>query len=96
MFTRLTLGTEGALANADHLIGALAVTVTVIATADIGRIVRFLNVPLGLAACLTPLILGGNVMQILLGIVSGLALIALCIPRGQLRQSYGKSERIVI
>lgn len=96
MFTRLTLGTEGALANADHLIGALAVTVTVIATADIGRIFRFLNVPLGLAACLTPLILGGNVMQILLGIVSGLALIALCIPRGQLRQSYGKSERIVI
>lgn len=97
MLTRLTLGTEGALANADHLIGALAITVAVTATAELGRIVRFLNVPLGLAACLTPLILdGGGLLQIVLGVVAGLALIAGSIPRGRVGNRYGDAEKLIL
>ncbi len=97
MLTRLTLGTEGALANADHLIGALALTVTVTATADLGRIVRLLNVPLGLAACLTPLILdGGGLLQILFGVIAGLALIVGAVPRGRVDNDYGAVGRIIL
>ena len=49
MFTRLTLGAEGAMANADHLIGSLVVTVTITAFAEVTRQVRYLNIPLGAA-----------------------------------------------
>ncbi|SFH27089.1 Nucleoside-diphosphate-sugar epimerase [Palleronia marisminoris] len=96
MLTRLTLGTEGALANADHLIGALALTVTVTATAELGRIVRFLNVPLGLAACLTPLILGGGLLQIVFGVIAGLALIIGAVPRGRVGNDYGEARRMIL
>ncbi|WP_282026259.1 NAD-dependent epimerase/dehydratase family protein [Limimaricola cinnabarinus] len=97
MLTRLTLGTEGALANADHLIGALALTVTVTATAELGRIVRFLNVPLGLGACLTPLILeGGGVLQIVFGVIAGLALIIGAVPRGRVGNDYGEAGHIIL
>ena len=97
MLTRLTLGTEGALANADHLIGALALTVTVTATAELGRIVRFLNVPLGLGACLTPLILeGGGLLQIVFGVIAGLALIVGAVPRGRVDNDYGEAGQIIL
>ncbi|WP_299817478.1 NAD-dependent epimerase/dehydratase family protein [uncultured Jannaschia sp.] len=97
MLTRLLLGTEGQLANADHLIGALAITVSVTATAELGRIVRFLNIPLGLAACLTPLILdGGGLLQIVFGVLAGLALIVGAIPRGRVTNRYGAMERMIL
>jgi nucleoside-diphosphate-sugar epimerase len=96
MLTRLTLGSEGQLAHADHLIGSLVLTVSVIATAEIGRIVRFLNVPLGLAAVLTPLILGGSLIQILAGAVAGLALMLLSLPRGHIGQDYGASRPMIL
>ncbi len=47
MVTRLTLGTTGTLAEADHLVGALAVTVAVTALAESARPARFLNMCLG-------------------------------------------------
>jgi len=96
MLTRLTLGSEGQLANADHLIGALVLTVSVIATAEVGRIVRFLNVLLGLAAVLMPLLLGGSLIQIVSGVVGGLALMAFSLPRGHVRQDYGASQPIIL
>src|SRR5690606_31278759 len=37
MFTRLTLGAEGRMADADHLIGALALTVVSLAAAEVAR-----------------------------------------------------------
>ncbi|MEX2353978.1 MAG: vitamin K epoxide reductase family protein, partial [Gammaproteobacteria bacterium] len=54
MFTRLTLGTEGAMANADHLIGALVVTFTVTAFAEVMRPIRFVNIFMGMALTITP------------------------------------------
>lgn len=97
MLTRLTLGTEGPLANADHLIGALAITVAVTATAELARVVRLLNVPLGLAACLTPIIMdGGGLLQIVAGALAGALLIVASIPRGKIRNDYGASQRIIL
>ena len=37
---RLTVGAAGAMANADHLLGALVLTFTVTTTAEVGRAVR--------------------------------------------------------
>src|SRR3546814_728056 len=56
MFTRLTLGTEDGMADADHLIGALALTVISLAAAEVARALRFLLIPLGAALLVTPFI----------------------------------------
>ena len=48
MFTRLVFGTEPPMADSDHLIGALIVTVFISAMAEVGRLLRFINVALGL------------------------------------------------
>ncbi len=82
MFTRLTLGTEGGIANADHLIGALALTVISLAAAEVARPLRFLLIPLGGALLITPFIYEADAIQATAGIACGLALIALSLRRG--------------
>src|SRR3546814_17584550 len=56
MFTRLTLGAEGDMADADHLIGALALTVISPAAAEVARALRFLLIPPGAALFVTPFV----------------------------------------
>ena len=48
MFTRLVFGTAPPLADRDHLIGALVITVAVIAMAEVARPLRFINVAVAL------------------------------------------------
>src|SRR5690606_4989313 len=60
MLTRVTLGAEGSIANADHVIGALVLTVVSVAAAEIARVVRLLLIPLGLALLVTPFYLRSN------------------------------------
>src|SRR5690606_29278158 len=47
MLTRITLGHEGSMANWDHLVGSLVITVSVCALAEMARPARFLIIPLG-------------------------------------------------
>lgn len=84
MLTRIALGATGSMANSDHLMGALAITVAVIATAEVARALRFVNLLLGGWVILSPFILhaeglAGTIVRIL----AGLALIGLSIPRGR-------------
>ena len=84
MLTRLTLGTEGALANSDHLMGALTITVAVIATAEVARLLRFVNAAFGAWLVAAPFLLeGGSGLAAAIGVGLGLALIALSVPRGR-------------
>ncbi len=92
MLTRITLGAEGAMADIDHLIGSLVVTVSVIAFAEVARPVRLLNVPLGLVLIAAPLLLGVGGLQIFAGVISGLLLIGLSLPRGRLVHRWGTYE----
>jgi nucleoside-diphosphate-sugar epimerase len=96
MFTRLTLGTEGAMANADHIIGALVVTVAVTAFAEAARSARFLITVLGMALAIMPFIVGGNAIQIAADMVAGLALIGLSLPKGQVKHNYGSWSRYIV
>ncbi|MEO3386934.1 NAD-dependent epimerase/dehydratase family protein [Mesorhizobium sp. CAU 1741] len=95
MFTRLTFGSDGAMADADHLIGALVVTFSVIAFAEIGRAVRFLNMPLGAALLVTPFIFDASAAATVSSLVSGILLIALSIPRGPIEQKWGMSSILI-
>lgn len=89
MFTRVTLGTEGGMANADHLIGALLITVTVPALAEVARPVRLLNIPLGLALLVTPFALDATALQTIASLITGIAVITLSLLRGPIRSRYG-------
>lgn len=89
MFTRMLLDTPSDLANADHLIGALVLTIVSIAAAEVARPVRYLLIPLGLVLLVTPLLHDANGIQIVVRVLSGLALIALSFRRGALAGRYG-------
>src|SRR5690606_32470399 len=77
MLTRVTLGTEGAMANADHVIGALVLTIVSIAAAEVARTLRFLLIPLGVALLITPFAYESNAVQTGASLIAGLALVAL-------------------
>jgi hypothetical protein len=89
MFTRVTLGAEGSMANADHLIGALVLTVVATAAAEVARPVRFLMAPLGAALLVTPFLYEAGTAAMIASLVCGLALMALSLPRGRIHREYG-------
>jgi sulfite exporter TauE/SafE len=96
MCTRLVFGTEGAMASSDHLIGALVITVSVTALAELGRAVRYLNVLFGIALLIVPWILdGGSLLADVASVAAGLLLIVLALPRGSVRHSYGSWDRFI-
>jgi uncharacterized membrane protein len=98
MFTRLTLGTGGAMANSDHLMGALTITVAIIATAEVARALRLINVLFGGWLLVAPFLLeGGSSTAVVVSIVVGLALIGLSLPRGRRsKEHYAGWDRFVI
>lgn len=96
MFTRLTLGAEGGMADADHLIGALALTVVSLAAAEVARPLRFLLIPLGLALFVTPFTAGTDTAGTVASMVCGLGLILLSLRRGAIAQQYGSWQRLIV
>ena len=83
MLSRLWLGAVGQLANTDHLVGSLTITVSVIAFAEVARLLRYVNVPLGAWLAIAPLLYGGSALDSIVRVVLGLAILLLSIPRGQ-------------
>jgi hypothetical protein len=96
MFTRLTLGAEGAMANADHLIGALALTVISLAAAELARPLRFLLIPLGAALLVTPFVYDCNAAQIIASFACGIGLIGLSLRRGAIRERYAGWLKLIV
>ena len=91
MFTRL-LGVDGASADAHHLIGSLAITVAIAACAEVARPVRWSNVLLGLALVAHAFAGSGAGLGSVLSVAGGVALVALSVPRGTLRNRYGSLD----
>lgn len=96
MCTRLIVDAEGTMANADHLIGSLVVTVAVIALAEVARPVRLLNIGFGIALLITPFVYEAGNASLLSSLACGAALIALSVRRGPVRQRYGAWNRWLI
>lgn len=98
MFTRLAFGTEPPMAHSDHLVGALIVTVAVMAMAEVGRPLRFINVAFGLWLIAAPWVLdGASPVAAAAGVAIGFAVILLSLPRGQRSsEHYGSWDRFVL
>ena len=97
-FTRLSFDSSGAMANSDHLVGALVVTFSIMAFAEVARAVRFINIPLGAWLIAAPWLIDGIASPLAAwnGVISGALLIALAIPRGPVKDSYAGWDRYVV
>ncbi len=97
-FTRLSFDSAGAMANSDHLIGALVVTFAIMAFAEVGRAVRFLNIPCGAWLIVAPWLLDGvgSPLATWNGVICGVLLIVLALPRGPVKNSYAGWDRYIV
>jgi hypothetical protein len=75
-------GTEGAIADSDHLAGALIITVAVCAMAEVARPLRFINILFGIWLIGAPWLLAANGGATWNDIIAGLPAIGLSLPRG--------------
>jgi hypothetical protein len=97
MLAPAMMGTEGAVANSNFLVGALVITVSVVALGEVARTCRLCNILLGAWVVLSPLILsGGGSGEVVSATVVGLALILLSIPKGSIRERYGSWDRWIV
>ncbi|MGH7450355.1 MAG: SPW repeat domain-containing protein, partial [bacterium] len=96
IFAPAIFGTEGNAANSDRLVGALIVTVAVIAMAEVVRAGRFLNVLFGAWIIVAPWLLNGAATSAKWnGVITGAVLILLSLRRGQIREPYGSWGRYI-
>jgi hypothetical protein len=98
MFTPLVFGTTAAMADGDHIVGGLAITVAIIAMAEVARPLRFVNVGFGLWLVAAPwLMSGASGLATANSVIAGLALVALSLPRGRRSgEHYGGWDRFVV
>ena len=98
MLSRLVVSTGTTMANNNHLIGALVMTVAVCAMAEVARPLRFINVPFGLWLMTAPWLLPDKTYATAWNdVISGLIIIALSLPRGRRSaEHYGAWDRYVV
>jgi len=95
MLTRLTFGTTGGMADADHLIGALVITAAVTCFAETMRLFRFVIIPLGAALLITLFVYEVTTAGLINSLICGVVLIALSLRCGPAYYSYGSWDRFV-
>ena len=95
MFSPMVIGHDAPLVDTLHLVGSLAVTVSVIAMAEPVRLLRLLDVPLGLWLIAAPwLVAGATTFGTLLSIGGGILLVLFALPQGtRSAERFGGWER---
>lgn len=97
MFAPAVFGTQGKAADSDHLVGALVVTVAVIAAAEVVRAGRFINALFGAWIALAPWLLSGASAGAKWNdVMIGAILILISLPRGKVRERYGSWDRGIV
>ncbi len=91
------LGASGAIANSDFLVGPVVAVTAVVAMAEVARSLRFLNIVLGLWLVAAPFLLGGDTTTSTVNdVAAGVALIALSLPRGSVRERYSSWQPYIV
>lgn len=97
MFAPDALGFGDSLADSDHLVGALIVTFSVIAMAEVVRYIRFVNIALGAWLIVASFILeGANTTALWNDIIMGALVLLLSIKRGPIIERYGTYDSSII
>jgi hypothetical protein len=97
MFYPGNFGVTGAAANNFTTLGALVVTFSVMAMAEVGRTLRFINILFSLWLIVAMLVLNAVPANALwIAIISGVALIALSFPKGRIQEKYGTFDKYIV
>ena len=95
MVAPTVLGSTGAAAANDQLVGALVVTFAVIGFGEPSRAARWVNVPLGVWLLVAPWVLaGGGTAGRWNDVACGVAIVLLSLRRGPVEERFGGAERI--
>ena len=90
------LGFAGRAAHSDQLVGALIVSMAIMALSDVGRAIRFINVAFGAWVIAAPWLLdGATTRSSVSGAVVGALVIAFSLPRGAVGERYGTWARFI-
>lgn len=96
MLAPWVLNVSGDIASGTQIAGALVITVSVVVMAEVARAGRFLNIVLALWIAALPWLYGGaSTLFMANNVVLGIALIALSIPRGIVKERYGSWDRFI-
>jgi hypothetical protein len=95
MLSPLVFTWESGVAATNHIVGALVITVTVAAFAPVARLGRFLNMLMGIVLLFAPFAVGADWGALAFSGSVGLALMALSIPRGTVKTSFGSWDRFI-
>jgi hypothetical protein len=89
------LGLSESVADAFHILGPVAASIAGMAAADVLRGVRRAHLLVGPAIALAPIVLGGGVTAIAVGVVAGGMLALLAFPGPARPGKYGEGWRAV-
>lgn len=97
MFYPGNFGVTGSAANQFTTLGALVVTFSVTAMAEVGRAVRFINIAFALWLIVAMLLLN-DVPSVALwnAVISGVVLSILSLPKGKIRETYGSFDKYIV
>ncbi|MDX1679019.1 MAG: hypothetical protein R3177_14470, partial [Arsukibacterium sp.] len=96
MFSRVLLGATGAMADAHHLLGALVITISVIALAESGRALRFINLFLALALMICAFVIPTSTANVIASLLASALIMAASIPKGPVQSQYGRWSRLIV
>jgi hypothetical protein len=86
----------GRTADCDHFLGAIVVTVAAVASAEVTRIVRFINIPLGLLLIIAAILLARELPIVFFSeLFSGILLIIVSLPKGPIVERYAGWDKYV-
>jgi hypothetical protein len=89
--------TQGQTAHSDHILGALIVTVAVVAFAEVTRAARFINIALALGIIVLPWVFGGATLASGINdLIIGVLIIGLSIPPGKIKNTYGGWNALIV
>ncbi len=89
--------TQGQAAHSDHILGALVVTVAIVAFAEVTRAARLINIALALGIIVLPWLLGGGTLPSAINdLIIGALIIALSIPPGKIKNTYDNWNPLIV
>lgn len=97
MATPLLFGTVGAAADSDHVVGALVVTFSIMAWAEVARPLRYVNAVFGAWLVFAPWhIAGFSAPAAAATVAAGIALVLLAIPKGAVQGHYAQWDARIV
>jgi hypothetical protein len=89
--------TQGRTAHSDHILGALVVTIAIVAFAEVTRAARFINIALALGIIGLPWVFGGATLPSGINdLIIGVLIIALSIPPGKIKNTYSGWNALIV